>query len=309
MRSNAARHEEGFVLVVALLALVLLGAVVTAFNTSLRSHLRDVRAITARAEVESLADAGVNIAILDLIAAREDRTRTRRFPINGAALSCQDDRATIEISVGDEAGLVDLNAAGEQLLEALFVGAGAGADSARAFANALIDFRDVDSTTRPHGAEAAEYRAAGLDHGPKNAPFDAVEELSRVLGIDASLIEKLQPFLTVHSGLAGIDPDAAPPELLSILSRGTAREGSEQFSMDAASQRARFRRSLPQFVAVSARQRFTIRATARLPSAAFVREAVVEVTGSRSRAFAIRAWRQGTVTTGHAMPDRDLPAC
>ncbi len=309
MQLNKARKEDGFVLVVALLALVLLGAVVATFNTSLRAHLKDVGAIVARAEVEGLADAGVNIALLDVIATLEDRTRTRRFPMNGAAVSCQTGSATIDISVVDEAGRIDLNAADEQLLVALFAGAGAESSAARAMANALIDYRDADTIARPNGAEVPEYRAAGLAYGPKNAPLDAVEEMSRVLNFDVGLLDRLHPYLTVHSGLAGVDPEAAPLALLLLLLNGSGHSVVDGAGMDAVSQRARFRQTLPQYVAVSSRLKFTIRAVARLPGAAFVREAVVDVSGSRARSYTIRAWRQGVATASEAEAGQNLPAC
>lgn len=299
--------DEGFVLVVALLALAILGAIVAIFGTSLRSHLRDVGATVARAEAESLADAGINLALLDLLATREQRARQRRFAIDGTATACQVGEAAIEISIADEAGRVDLNTASEPLLEALLTGAGAGATAARAMTQAILDFRDPDSSTRPNGAEAAEYRAAGLTHGPKNAPFDAIEEISLVLGLDANLIARLQPFLTVHSGVAGLDPDAASPALLSALLVGTGQDGVTD--PDTGSLRARFRRMQPRFVSISGRLRFTIRATARLAGAVFVREAVIEIASSRSRAYTTRVWRQGVAAEGDVPTPLPLPAC
>ena len=56
---------------------------------------------------------------------------------------------------------------------------------------------------RPNGAEEAAYRAAGLPWGPKNAPFETVEELQQVLGMTADIYKRVAPSLTTYSGEAG----------------------------------------------------------------------------------------------------------
>jgi general secretion pathway protein K len=55
-------------------------------------------------------------------------------------------------------------------------------DQAESLADAIADFRDADNLKHLRGAEEPEYRAAGLAWGPKNAPFQTVEELQQVLG-------------------------------------------------------------------------------------------------------------------------------
>lgn len=291
-----AARDHGFALVVVLLALTAIGGAFVSFSATLRSHAREAAAAVARAEAESLADAGVNLAILDLLTAREDRRYRRRFALNGGPVTCASGEHAIEITVADETGRLDLNAAGEDLLVALFAGAGASPFEARRMAHAVIDYRDKDSTAHAQGAEAEDYRRAGLTHGPRNAPFLAPEEIGRVLGMDARILDRIAPHLTVHSGRAGIDPDSASPALLALLLR-TDREPS-QSQAEAGEIRREFRRRMPQHVAVPGRQIFAVRATAVGRGAIFVREAVLETGTSRSRTHAVRSWRQGSALPG-----------
>jgi hypothetical protein len=67
---------------------------------------------------------------------------------------------------------------------AAFVGAGFSADTALSIAARVIGWRDADDVAGPEGAEEADYHAAGLHYGPRNAPFQSVEELRQVLGMD-----------------------------------------------------------------------------------------------------------------------------
>ena len=81
----------------------------------------------------------------------------------------------------------------------------------------ILDWRDPDSERRPQGAEDIDYRRAGAGYGPRNGPFLDVNELSRVLGIPASVPEGLARYLTVYSGEGKINPLLASREALLLL--------------------------------------------------------------------------------------------
>lgn len=283
------RRDSGFALVLAMLVLLVLGAIAAGFAHSLRGHMRETAALAARAEAELLADAGVELALLDLLEVREGRSRQLRFPI-GKATACAIGDGSIEVVVGDESGRVDINAAGGELLTLLLAGTGAPPAAAAAMAAAILDHRDADDATRDGGSELAEYRAAGNRDGPKNAPFDSVDELAQVLSLDAKALARIRPFVTVHSGSAGLTPEAAEPELLAALlaaSPQPAVRGADRRSLQAG-----FRRVFPQLVTVTPSRSFRVRATARMRGAAFSREAVIVLSTSRSRPYLVRDWRQ-----------------
>lgn len=317
--AEAGRRREpadaGFAVVVVLAALGLLALIATTFSLAVRSHLRSVAATSASARAEALADGGVELAIADLLAAREDRTRTRRHPIDGTPVACRlGEGNRLMLVVQDEAGRVDLNAAGDAVLTALFRGSGLSDGEASQLADRLLDFRDRDDERRPLGAERAEYAAAGLP-GPKNAPLDATDELQQVLGADARLLDRIRSAVTVHSGLAGVDPRVMPVERVVRLGAGEAVSGSAF----AGSGRTGGRGGLPsRFVEISPQQVFSIRSDAETADGArFVREAIVDLGPRRARAHTFKRWVRGAGSpsanglpgTPASPPTAELPPC
>jgi general secretion pathway protein K len=125
--------------------------------------------------------------------------------------------ARVRVRMLDEAAKVDLNTAREGWLQGLLLAAGASQDEAVHMADVIMDWRDGDAQKRFQGAEAEDYRLAGRNFGPRNKPFQTVEELQTVLGMTATLYQRLEPWITVHSRQAGIDPHTAPAELLRRL--------------------------------------------------------------------------------------------
>src|SRR6267154_1219066 len=67
-------------------------------------------------------------------------------------------------------------------------------------------WKDADDLRRPNGAEAADYKAAGLPYLPANSPFETVAELQRVLGMTPALYARLADNLTIHTRMSGINP-------------------------------------------------------------------------------------------------------
>ena len=217
------RSQRGFVLLVVLSALGILAVVAASFAQVARNHIRLAAVASEGARAEALADAGVHIVILDLVAARGAQSSARRFALDATPLACSidGDGAVLTLAVQDEAGKVDLNIATPPLLRALVLGLGL--SGGEAAVDAILDYRDEDDNRRISGAERAEYLAAGRSHGPRNGPFLAVEELSSVLGLTQADADRLRPFVTIHSGLAAIDTNVAPKALVDILARGLAR--------------------------------------------------------------------------------------
>ena len=90
--------------------------------------------------------------------------------------------------------------------------------------DAILDWRDVDDLRRLNGAEASDYRDAGLDYGPRNGPFRHLHEVRQVLGVDAALFDRLLPNLTLWSNAAQPAQRVAPrPLLLALLEGDEAR--------------------------------------------------------------------------------------
>jgi general secretion pathway protein K len=297
--SSRTPSERGFVLLIVIWVTGLLALIAVSFGTAVRTRIKVTANTVENARAEALADAGVNIAIMDLVATRPNRAP--RFAVDGTPTVCQGPTGDLlRIAVEDEAGKVDLNAATEHLLTVLMQGLGAAPREAAAHAGRILDFRDPDEQRRPDGAERSDYAAAGLVHGPKNAAFDTVDELDQVLNIPAGWIGRVRPFVTVYSGQGGIDPSVAPIDLLVALGKSTQASvagGGAGLRRDEG-----FRRSWlvpPEFVSASQRRAFTVRSEARtVHGASFVREAVVELRTTLTSAHVLRRWRRGEAARG-----------
>lgn len=262
--------EAGFALIVAIWVSALVALMMLSFAAAARMHLRTTGDAVAEAQTRMLADGGVALAAAELLRAA---ARGERPSLLEAQRSCRlPDGGLLELSMTDEAAKVDINVAGEDLLTALFVGAGQSLATARRLASAVIDFRDADDERRANGAERDDYRDARHPAVPRNAPFETIGELGQVLGITPALLAALTPHLTVRSGQEGIDGAIADPALIALLGRGAEADGLA----------ARFTAiggdvSLPEsFRVASAAQAFAIRSAVVAPSGTrFVREAVV----------------------------------
>jgi general secretion pathway protein K len=296
-------RERGFVLLIVIWVTGLLALISASFAVAMRTHIKVTANTIENARAEALADAGVNIAIMDLLATRTNRSREGRFAVDGTATVCRAPTGDLlRIAVEDEAGKVDLNIANERLLTTLLQGLGASSGEASAHADSILDFRDADDERRLAGAEQPEYRAVGLAHGPKNAAFHTVEELGQVLGIPAGWMGRLRPLVTVYSGQGGIDPSVASIDLLAALGQSGFPSAAGPFGLNSDARSRQSRPAVPsEFVAASQGRAFTVRSEARLVhGATFVREAVVEFRATRTGTHVFRRWHRGQASPADA---------
>jgi general secretion pathway protein K len=292
-RPNAWPKQSGAVLLIVILLIGLLAAIATSFVVIMRSHTKSASNTIGAIRAEALANTGVQIATLALTTGAapsfggvEDKT----WVIDPGFFVCSTEHGSLAIWVEDEGGKVDLNAATPALLIALFRGGGTSDEDAERIAAAIVDFRDADNIPVENGAEADDYIHAGMDHGPKNRPFETTGELAQVLGVDNSVFARLAPFITVHSRRPGIDPGAAPRGLVELLLDPSAPETSTNRQGSV----FEIQNLLPPgFVSPSARRAFTVVAQARTKSGSlFTREAVLYQNKASSL---IKEWRRGRV--------------
>jgi general secretion pathway protein K len=296
--------DQGFALVLIIFVTALLALLAIGLSVALRSHVRLTASTVRTAKAEAAADAGVQLAVLSLVAGTHTR-EGRRFPVNGQPSSCAFGTATVlTLRIQDASGRVSLNLASDRLLMALFIGLGANHDDASRAADLIIDYRDADSTRRPNGAEAPEYEAATRP-GPKNGPFDTVEELGRVLGLDGALLAAATPYLTVHSQTAGVDTRTISSELRRILLRGTEQLPARP------SATANAVSGLPtEFLTGSPERVFHVESESHLADGSvYVRQAVVELQSTRTSIPVFKTWSRGERGSASARRLADLPPC
>ncbi len=313
------RDSSGFALFVVICTVGLLALAAAAFSNMARVHVKIAASNVETARAEALAEAGINLAVLNLLSVPVNSSRRLPdFVVGGWPLRCRLNADLLVIRTQDEGGKIDLNFGSERILRALLVGLGVGPAQAAAHVDSILDYRDGDGVKRPNGAEGAEYLAAGRPHGPKNAPFVVVEELEQVLGLDRDLIERMLPFVTTYSGKDGVDPETATKRLTEFLLEGDrySHPGDALDAMHFAPQAF----DLPaHFAAPSQRAVFTIKVEVLMAGgASFIREAIVDISPTRvsgrtpGQPYRILRWHRINYPSSNsalAAPDNEAPPC
>lgn len=207
-----AGRQDGFALLVTVLFLLTVTAVIAPFVLAARTNL-DLASDTLRKDrLDLLADGLVTVLARDLAAPPEGRGRVSPSPRSLPAL-CRTERLAIEVRVQDQRGLVDLNAAEEELLAAALRSLGMDPAEAASHARAMVAYRQpLDESAETDPAE----EALVLD-GFKHAPFEAVEEAYDFAALEGLPLSVLTETFTVHSQLPGIAGERMPRGLAAVL--------------------------------------------------------------------------------------------
>ena len=202
--------QNGIALVIVMWMLVLLTVMAAGYTATMRTETR----LTARqlhaAQARALAEAGVWLAVNDLLKPEAQRKWTADGTVNDLDLF----NGSVALSIQDQSGLIDLNTARIKLLQGLFSSVAQNNDDVSGIVNAILDWRDRDNLTRINGAEDADYRQAGYAYGAKDGPFNSVDELRKVMGMTEQIYRKVKPALTIYSHMPGINPEVATREAL-----------------------------------------------------------------------------------------------
>lgn len=218
-----ASSNHGFALVSVLWLIALLTGITAAYHAQARMEARLMTTELQREQAESLAEAGLWIALRDHYAAVT-------FPTADAAgrvtrvIDVED--TAVSVTIADASGMINLNNAPQELLAAMLAAeTKLSAEEQSMAVDAILDWRDGDSVSRVAGAEDADYALANASHGAKDALFATVEELQLVRGITAEVYRQIARVVTVFGNHSRINVAAAPLRVLSVLPRDTATTG------------------------------------------------------------------------------------
>lgn len=287
---TAPRDERGWALVSVLWALTALALMAAAAQELTVTSYQSEQHAMSDARAEAALDAAVVRAVLGI----SDLRPERRWRVDAAATTFLYDGLTLHVSVQDEAGRIDLNAASVAILRQLLLGAGLALDKAGTLVDSIAAWRSATGLETLRGATDGDYRAADLSYLPRHAPFQTVDELRLVLGMTPALFTKIRPALTVYSKRAMFDASVAPREALMVLYPGDpqkidailrARDGDSDATM-----RLGFAPTAVTIQAANGRA-FSIVATVSIGRRVFRREVVVELTGDDKRPYFVLAWR------------------
>ncbi len=210
-----AGRERGFALLIVLWSVVLLSLLVTHLTASGRGEVQLAGNLRRAAVLEAAAEGAIQEAMFHAL-----DTSARHWPADGAAHRIRLGDAVIDVVIRNEAGKVNLNTARPELLEALLRAIGVDTRAAASLAAAIADWRFPDAQIRAGGAKARQYREAGRDYGPPQAPFQSLDELGLVLGMTPDLLARLTPYLSIyHDG--DPDPRLAAPAVLAAIRAAT----------------------------------------------------------------------------------------
>lgn len=216
-------RQEGFAAIVAILLVAAAAAAAVSVQKQQALWARQVENISARAQADALAQAGVQWAKL----AMEDRENPRPLrpdEIGARALDAMKlGDAELRMRLIDQQGLYNLNnvvrggrasEADVQLLRRLLGLLGLPAQ----LADAVVDAVDADSqTTLPGGAEDLDYLAMVPPRRAQNRRFLDIAGLANVRGFDALSVARIEPYVSALPEATPINLNSAPAELLAAL--------------------------------------------------------------------------------------------
>ena len=290
------KRQQGVALVLVLWVITLLSVIAGNFAFNMRGEAQIARNLLSTAQAQAQADAGVQRAWYELM---KPVSAIGRWAGDGAVHELGFDGGVLQISIQDESGKIDINAASESLLRGLFRSIGVSEDAAVALVDCVLDWRDAGSLKRLHGAKDEEYRAAGRNYGPANAPFETIEELLRVLGMTPQLFRLLEPLVTVYTRQAGVNTAVAQRGVLLAIP-GVTPDLAEEYlslrqSLATTGQKipvfagAGFFASQPAGLTV-----YSVRSEAKMvDGTVFVRKAIARIAPDPKRPVVLLAWGEG----------------
>ena len=306
-------RQKGLALVLVLWVLSLLTIMAGSFALGMRRETSIITGIRNNAQAQAIAESGIALAETKLL----DPDQNKRWRADGSIYEIISADAKIRVRVLSEAGKVDINQADRTLLEKLFSLSPLDEKQQSQLVSAIIDWRDQDDLIQLNGAEKKEYRDAGLNHQPSNKPFQAVEELQLVLGMNEAVFKWLEEMITVYSGQQQVDLQLASREVLNL----TAGLDTDQLNsyLETRLESAKIDLPAPPFPTISGQNNaagqnsaaagqnnvFTIITEAQLndESSAMISAVISQADEARDKPFQVLKWQNVTDNTTSLFTD------
>ena len=213
MPIQSSARQRGIALILVLWVLSLMMIMAGSFALSMRREASVAIGIKDNAQGGAAAEAGIAIAEMMLL----NPDQNRRWRSDGSLYQIDFVDTLVRVRLLAESGKIDINRAEPALLQSVLAQAPVEPDQQTALLGAILDWRDPDDLANIEGAESKEYHAAGLKYEPRNQPFQSIEELQMVLGMNEAILKYLDPLITVHSGQPQVNLATASREVLRIL--------------------------------------------------------------------------------------------
>jgi general secretion pathway protein K len=205
--------QKGLALVLVLWILSLLTIMAGSFALSMRREASIITGIGNNAQAKSIAESGLAIAEMMLL----NPDLNKRWRTDGCIYQMDYGSSKVRLRLLSESGKIDINIADQALLQSLMAHAPVDDEAQKnKIVNAILDWRDEDDLVHIDGAEKKEYQEAGLTYQPRNKPFQSIEELQMVLGLDENVFNWIEDLVTVYSGQP-VDMQQASKKVLQVL--------------------------------------------------------------------------------------------
>jgi general secretion pathway protein K len=182
------------------------------------------------------------------------------------------DGAPVRVWIQDESGRINVNAASRDVLQSLFVSAGAEKDAAGSLADRIVARRQPADPATP---------------APSSVTFHTSDELLAVPGLSRALYARILPVITVYGRSAEVNTAVAPRAVLLALP-GAMPGAVDDLLRDRDAQRA----ANPPAAALAAPgATFTITAQSQVDGARTIRVAVVQFTGDETKPYWFLSWQ------------------
>ena len=262
-------RERGLALVSVLWGVAILSLIAAAMLSASVTSAHLGRNAWSAARAGSLADAGVNRAILSLL----DVRAAHQPRVDGTRATLNFDGVPVRVWIQDETGKINLNFASQDLLQSLFVSAGMERSEAGALADRIVARRGPDGGLSGHIA------------------FRSLDELLAVPGMSPAWFARVAPALTVYGRSGTINQQVAPREALRALP-----DMDEQSIEHLLKLRDENRETMPSTDDKSnplgaAGSAFLVTVEVEIDGAHVVRTAAVQFTGDETKPYLILAWR------------------
>lgn len=218
----APEREEGFALLLVMIAIMALTLIVAGLWESSQSGWEENTLDRARFQAGMLAESGLTIALHPEIEPGDSALRHELAPGRSFEVLITSEESRIPVNNLTEEKWRD---AAVQMMELW----GMDAASASVAVDSLADWVDEDDDALPNGAENAYYAGLEYPEYPKNVVFTDIEQMLFVAGMDQ--VARVNPmwrdyFTVFGDGL--VDLNAAPWEIIVAIT-GTTEDSARNF--------------------------------------------------------------------------------
>jgi len=221
--------SDGFILVAVLWIIAALAMLASIFSIYLANTAVFLSLNDSAIQSEALVSAALELTAYQVSAPKPaagsptppTQTDDKLPPPTHGEFNFRLGRANVAVDFVSEAARIDLNTASPQLVANLFMGLGVPQQQAGEYADRIDGWitkpRPVSAFASSQNTEDALYRASGRSYSPRGGPLAHLDELSLVIDLPPSIVERAKPFLTIYSGKSQIEVLDAAPEVLAAI--------------------------------------------------------------------------------------------